>query len=199
MCAVEAESAKDQPQLDNALSLLQMEDPSFFVSMPQDTGQTLMNGMGELHMQILYDRLTTHYRVSTAHSLMNRTSQHISRTNSDTLLLHSELQAACHLGKMHISYRTCMPDGFQAIEKDFEYQLETGTGKSVAISMSIAIEALPRGSGSKYIDAIPRTCALATSAVRDALADGVCVAASASRHCHTRTRCHARLSDPVRI
>lgn len=40
-----------------------MEDPSFRVSSDPDSGQTLLSGMGELHLEIIQDRILTHYKV----------------------------------------------------------------------------------------------------------------------------------------
>ena len=43
--------------LDHALSCLTREDPSLRVSMNQETRQTVLSGMGELHLEIIHDRL----------------------------------------------------------------------------------------------------------------------------------------------
>lgn len=63
MCSIEPESPKDQKALDKALVLMQREDPSFSVSDDSTTGQTIVKGMGELHLEIIGDRLMKHYRV----------------------------------------------------------------------------------------------------------------------------------------
>ncbi|MCA9636649.1 MAG: elongation factor G, partial [Myxococcales bacterium] len=62
--AIEAKSAADQGALTEAMERLQREDPSFKVSVDPDSGQTLMAGMGELHLEVLVDRLLREYRVS---------------------------------------------------------------------------------------------------------------------------------------
>lgn len=62
-CSIEAESSAKQKDLDDALSHLQREDPSFVVSVDDETGQTLMSGMGELHLEILQERLRTEYKL----------------------------------------------------------------------------------------------------------------------------------------
>ena len=49
--------------LDHALSCLTREDPSLRVSTDQDTGQTILSGMGELHLEIIYDRLKRDFKV----------------------------------------------------------------------------------------------------------------------------------------
>ncbi|KAF1322920.1 Translation elongation factor g, partial [Globisporangium splendens] len=63
-CSVEAESSAKQKDLDEALYHLQREDPSFIVSVDEETGQTLMSGMGELHLEIIQERLRTEYRLN---------------------------------------------------------------------------------------------------------------------------------------
>ncbi|PIA16252.1 P-loop containing nucleoside triphosphate hydrolase protein [Coemansia reversa NRRL 1564] len=56
-CAVEADSPRDERPLAEALAQLQLEDPSLHVSFDEETGQTLVSGMGELHLDIVRTRL----------------------------------------------------------------------------------------------------------------------------------------------
>ena len=49
--------------LDHALSCLTREDPSLRVSINQETGQTVLSGMGELHLEIIHDRLKRDFKV----------------------------------------------------------------------------------------------------------------------------------------
>ncbi|KDO25110.1 hypothetical protein SPRG_20745 [Saprolegnia parasitica CBS 223.65] len=63
-CSIESDSLSRQKELDEALQHLQREDPSFVVTQDEETGQTLMSGMGELHMEILQDRLKTEYKLN---------------------------------------------------------------------------------------------------------------------------------------
>ncbi|KAL4139892.1 hypothetical protein PRNP1_015321 [Phytophthora ramorum] len=62
-CSIEAESSAKQKDLDNALENLQREDPSFVVTVDDETGQTLMSGMGELHLDIIKERLRSEYKL----------------------------------------------------------------------------------------------------------------------------------------
>jgi len=55
--AVEPSSEREKDELEAALSILQDEDPTVRVSLDPDTGQRLLSGMGELHLEILLDRL----------------------------------------------------------------------------------------------------------------------------------------------
>ncbi|NLA25010.1 MAG: elongation factor G, partial [Bacteroidales bacterium] len=57
LMAVEPELQADIDKLNNALRRLQEEDPTFNVSHDEQTGQTLISGMGELHLEIVTDRL----------------------------------------------------------------------------------------------------------------------------------------------
>lgn len=62
--AIEPKTKADQDKLATALIRLAAEDPSFRVSSDQETGQTIIAGMGELHLEIIVDRLTREYNVS---------------------------------------------------------------------------------------------------------------------------------------
>jgi elongation factor G len=59
--SIEPRMAADQGPLQEALTRLQREDPSFTVRDDRDAGQTLMGGQGELHLEILVDRLRREY------------------------------------------------------------------------------------------------------------------------------------------
>jgi elongation factor G len=61
--AVEPKSAADEERLNDGLQSLAEEDPTFVVETDPDTGQTLIKGMGELHLEILTDRLKREFGV----------------------------------------------------------------------------------------------------------------------------------------
>ncbi len=61
--AVEPKTKADVEKMGLALSRLAMEDPSFRVSTDQDSGQTIIRGMGELHLEIIVDRLKREFKV----------------------------------------------------------------------------------------------------------------------------------------
>jgi elongation factor G len=61
--AVEPRSAADEERLNEGLQRLAEEDPTFVVATDPDTGQTLIKGMGELHLEILTDRLKREFGV----------------------------------------------------------------------------------------------------------------------------------------
>ncbi len=61
--AVEAKTRADQEKLMDALGRLSEEDPTFRFREDPDTGQTIISGMGELHLEILIDRLKREFNV----------------------------------------------------------------------------------------------------------------------------------------
>ncbi len=61
--AIEPKSQKDVDKLGNGLAKLAEEDPTFQVNTDQDSGQTVIRGMGELHLEILVDRLRREFKV----------------------------------------------------------------------------------------------------------------------------------------
>ncbi len=61
--AVEPRSKNDQDKLSKALSALSEEDPTFRVQTDLETGQTVISGMGELHLEVLVDRMMREFRV----------------------------------------------------------------------------------------------------------------------------------------
>ena len=61
--AIEPKTKGDQDKLGVAMQRLAQEDPTFRVSTEPDTGQTLISGMGELHLEILVDRMKREYGV----------------------------------------------------------------------------------------------------------------------------------------
>jgi elongation factor G len=61
--AIEPRTAADQDKMSEALHHLAEEDPTFVVRADENTGQTLIAGMGELHLEVLVDRMLREYRV----------------------------------------------------------------------------------------------------------------------------------------
>jgi elongation factor G len=61
--AIEPKTKADQDKLSDSLSRLSDEDPTFRVKVDEETGQTLISGMGELHLEILVDRMKREFKV----------------------------------------------------------------------------------------------------------------------------------------
>src|SRR4029434_9572260 len=60
---VEPKTKSDQEKMGLALQRLAKEDPSFRVSTDQESGQTIIAGMGELHLEIIVDRMKREFKV----------------------------------------------------------------------------------------------------------------------------------------
>jgi len=61
--AIEPKTKSDQEKLGSALNKLSQEDPSFRVNVDHETGQTIISGMGELHLEIIVDRMMREFNV----------------------------------------------------------------------------------------------------------------------------------------
>ncbi len=61
--AIEPKTKEDQEKMGEALSRLAEEDPTFRVSTNEETGQTIVSGMGELHLEIIIDRMKREFKV----------------------------------------------------------------------------------------------------------------------------------------
>ncbi|NIM20095.1 MAG: elongation factor G [Candidatus Latescibacteria bacterium] len=61
--AIEPKTKSDQDKLSTAMDKLGEEDPTFRVKVDEETGQTIISGMGELHLEILVDRMLREFRV----------------------------------------------------------------------------------------------------------------------------------------
>ncbi|RLO00529.1 hypothetical protein DYB28_003091 [Aphanomyces astaci] len=81
-----SDSQSRQKELDDALGHLQREDPSFVVTQDQETGQTLMSGMGELHLEILQDRLRTEFKLDPSIGHMRVAYRETHEFTYDTIL-----------------------------------------------------------------------------------------------------------------
>ncbi|HMO17568.1 MAG TPA: elongation factor G [Oligoflexia bacterium] len=62
--AIEPKTKADQDKMGSALSKIAQEDPSFRLNSDEETGQTIIAGMGELHLEIIVDRLTREFKVA---------------------------------------------------------------------------------------------------------------------------------------
>lgn len=62
-CSIEAPSLSMQTALEKALQELEREDPSLSVTQNEETGQIVLGGMGELHLEIIKERINTEYKI----------------------------------------------------------------------------------------------------------------------------------------
>uniref|UniRef100_A0A4W3JJC5 Elongation factor G2 n=1 Tax=Callorhinchus milii TaxID=7868 RepID=A0A4W3JJC5_CALMI len=87
-CTIEPPSLAKQADLDRALICLQREDPSLKVKIDPDSGQTILCGMGELHIDIIHDRIKREYKIETHLGPLQvayRETISISASSADTL------------------------------------------------------------------------------------------------------------------
>jgi elongation factor G len=61
--AIEPKTTADQNKMSEALHKLAEEDPTFHIRQDEETGQTIISGMGELHLEIIVDRMMREFRV----------------------------------------------------------------------------------------------------------------------------------------
>src|SRR5207302_6377443 len=87
--AVEPKTKDAQDKLGNALKSLSEEDPTFQVHTDDDTGQTIIAGMGELHLEVLVDRMLREFRVD------------------------------ANVGKPQVAYRETIRKGVQKVEERY--------------------------------------------------------------------------------
>ncbi|KEF60463.1 ribosome-releasing factor 2, mitochondrial [Exophiala aquamarina CBS 119918] len=97
--AIEPNSLREEKDMHEKLGLLLREDPSLQVTQDEDTGQTLISGMGELHLEIAQDRLV------------------------------NDLKAKARMGKIAIGYREMVPGASKSITKILDGDRAATKGK----------------------------------------------------------------------
>ena len=104
--AVEAKTVDDRDKLPLALEKLQWEDPTFRVHEDEETGQTILTGMGELHLEVVVQRLLTDFSVAVVtgrpqvvyrETIQTATSQHE--------IFEREIDGKVHYGEVEIEIR----------------------------------------------------------------------------------------------
>lgn len=98
--SVEPNSLSEEKNLHDALALLLREDPSLRVTIDEDSGQTLLSGMGELHLEIARDRLINSFK------------------------------AKASMGRIEIGYRESIPGASEAVTKIFDKEVAGRKGKA---------------------------------------------------------------------
>ncbi|KAL4946286.1 hypothetical protein BDV06DRAFT_182645 [Aspergillus oleicola] len=98
--SVEPHSLSDEKRMHESLALLLREDPSLHVSIDEDSGQTLLSGMGELHLEIARDRLI------------------------------NDLKAKASVGHIEIGYRECPLGQSGPVTKIFDREIAGKKGKA---------------------------------------------------------------------
>lgn len=99
--AIEPKSTDDQEKIELALSKLAAEDPTFRVRFDEDTGQTIISGMGELHLEVLVSRMkrefNTRVNVGKPQVVFRET---IEQTAESEVVFEREIGGRQHFGKV---------------------------------------------------------------------------------------------------
>ncbi|KAH8702468.1 ribosome-releasing factor 2, mitochondrial [Talaromyces proteolyticus] len=98
--SIEPHSLSEERSMQDALALLLREDPSLHVTVDEDSGQTLLSGMGELHLEIARDRLV------------------------------KDFKAKATMGRIEIGYRECALSHSVAVTKTFDREIAGRKGKA---------------------------------------------------------------------
>jgi elongation factor G len=101
--AVEAKTVDDRDKLPLALEKLQWEDPTFLVKEDPETGQTLLVGMGELHLEVVVQRLKSDFSVETRTGRPQVVYRETIRQEAEQLeIFEREIEGKTHYGEVKI-------------------------------------------------------------------------------------------------
>jgi elongation factor G len=104
--AIEPKSHADQEKLDEVLNKFTVEDPTLKVKVDEDTGQTILSGMGELHLEIIISRMLrefkTHVNVGKPHVVYRET---IESEASAGAVFDKEVAGQRHFGDVRLTLR----------------------------------------------------------------------------------------------
>ncbi len=152
--AIEPKTKADQDKLADALKRLSLEDPSFRVTMNEETGQTLLSGMGELHLEVLVDRMKREFKVE---GNVGRPQvayrETISKSASGNGRFHREMAGKTQLGECTIKFEPLprgkgfeFVDGFRAdakaFPKNYVTAIETGVREALLGGISVGYPAV---------------------------------------------------------
>jgi elongation factor G len=102
--AIEPKTRADQEKLFASLEKLTQEDPTFVFNESQDTGQLLISGMGELHLEIIIDRLKREYHVEVQTGKPQVVyKETVQSTGKAHVIFDREIHEARHLGEVTVA------------------------------------------------------------------------------------------------
>jgi elongation factor G len=123
--AIEPKTKSDQEKLGVAIQRLAEEDPSFQVRTDEETGQTVISGMGELHLEILVDRMRREFKVE------------------------------ANVGKPQVAYRETIRRAVPKVEYTHKKQTGgSGQYASVIISLEPLADGEPGAEGYEFVNAV---------------------------------------------
>ena len=102
-CSIEAESSSDKQELEKILFNLSREDPSIHVKEDEETGQVLVSGLGELHLEVLRDRIEIEFGIKATLGRMRVAyRESVSETSSKTAEFEKQIGGAHMYCKLKI-------------------------------------------------------------------------------------------------
>ena len=109
--AVEPKTQKDADRLGNGLAKLSEEDPTFKVAFNEETGQTVISGMGELHLEIIIDRLRREFKVECNQGAPEVNYKEAISTNFDHLEIYKKQSGGRgKFAKINVEVMPALPD-----------------------------------------------------------------------------------------
>ncbi|KAJ8891472.1 hypothetical protein PR048_004000 [Dryococelus australis] len=141
-CSVEPQSQAQQSSLEQALEELQREDPSLCVRHDGDTGQTVLGGMGELHLEVVRNRLESEYRVEVdLGPLQIAYKEEVCGEARDMLSVRQRIAAGTHAVTLTMSVRP----GAQAMEEVLRLDHGPESAANMAAVHPRTLQAVRRG------------------------------------------------------
>jgi elongation factor G len=142
--AIEPKTKADQEKMGEALSKLAEEDPTFRVSTNEETGQTIISGMGELHLEIIVDRMKREFRVEanvgkpqvaykeTIRKKIQQVYKHVKQTGGRGQFAHVEIEIEANEKGAGFEFVDDIKGGvipkeyIPAVEEGIEEQMKNG-------------------------------------------------------------------------
>ncbi|MCP5050451.1 MAG: elongation factor G [bacterium] len=142
---IEPKLTSDHDKLDNILSRLTAEDPTFKVHIDTNTGQTIVSGMGELHLEVLQERIKREFNLQTKmgkprvayHETVRQTAvgeeRYIKQTGGRGHYGHVKLEVAPLPGREKFKFTTKVKSG--AIPKEYFKAIEMGVKEAMEVGI----------------------------------------------------------------
>ena len=133
-CSIETEMSRDQKQLEKILRDLSFEDPSLTITENNETGQIEISGMGELHLEILRDRIELDYGIKTSLGTMRVVyRESIADTRSYTMTLEKIVNGRQFFAEVTLGIeRVEDDDNYNDIEDPDDFQVGNLSEKTTA-------------------------------------------------------------------
>ncbi|MBX3435095.1 MAG: elongation factor G [Pirellulales bacterium] len=110
--AIEPESTTDKKKLADALDMLRKQDPTFAASENEETGQTLISGMGELHLEVIQHRLERDFKLNVkVHNPRVSYRETIAGLAEATGECHRQINGVQHTAKVRVQVEPWQPSG----------------------------------------------------------------------------------------